>query len=744
MSNNKRFFAQGNSSTTATTLIPRLLLQILQWPEIVHVELLALEDLEQQTPMQQQENQQQQEQQQQQQQHPEALSNWSLPNAIQLWAQQQSTYSLFMDPQVIVTTTRNNKNKNNNPSFAAQVIHAIQSAQDGFVYWDPDCGDGDPSAGRVFHPRVLGFHRNSSQLIKKGGSGLDTTSHKWRIDDNPLSHVYFAHSIRVDEVANVTTCQDMAALGLDVLPRSFKANTILTLQLASSSPAVGDDDNDDKNGWNLYLDISNNNAENHLLTMSDNCTNNPNKESDSRNVCTVFRFLMEGHRRANAVDMQAGPRITKKDRIVLRAGYDASYGFFAPAYGAPNGATLPISVKSVASTNEAELVFRLQPMVAITKPDTFHHTESFYLMLADRKDMGLFWSSTNHQMELGTLPLPKHMTTTTMATFLLRGHASDRYVDRTPELFNHSQQLNSTMIAHLVEHLLPRIDHTRGHEKPINFGMSKVTRIALLVPVISTTERHLLLTPFVRTFLKSIQDSIAPHSPLSSNGRNFHFEIYVGFDQGDRLFDHVENQRQLQALVQNMNVAGRNSLTIAFVRHRGTKGAPCWIWNNLALMAYENGCDYFYQLNDDVKFVSPNWAPLLIAPLEQNPIRAGLGVSGPTDRNHQGLFTQAFVSRLHLEIFNSLYPPVFKNWYSDDWLTQVYVSHQSQFAIHNVWVRNAATGRRKPRYARELRHKYILWSEIAEGRSMIQLVLGTDTTRRSRNTACLDDFFFGR
>ncbi|KAL7564643.1 hypothetical protein ACA910_009331 [Epithemia clementina (nom. ined.)] len=678
----------------------------MQWPKNVHVELLALEDLEQQTHMQQRRRQRQQ--------YPEEVPLWSLPDMIQLWAQ-QSTYSLFMDPQVIVAATDKNRDKNNTPSFAAQVIHAIQSAPDGFVYWDPVCGDGDPSAGRIFHPRVLGFHRNSSQLMKKGGRGLNTTSKKWGMDNKPLSHVTFAHSIRVDEVANATTCQDMAALGLDTLPRSFRANTILTLQLAPSSPAIGDNHyNDDNNGWNLYLDI-NNHTENHLLTVSNNCTNDPNSKSDSHKLCTVFRFLIKEHKRANAVDMRAGQRITEKDRIVLRAGYDASYGFFAPANAALKRTTLPISVKSVASTNETELVFRLQLMVTITRPDTFHHTESFYLMLADRESTRLFWNSTSHQMELSTLPAPKNMTTTTMAIFLFKGHASDRYVGLAPELFNHSQRPNATMVANLVENFLPRNDHMRTHEKP----MSIVTRIALLVPVISTKERYIFQTPFVTKFLRSLKDSIAPRSSIGNNGRNFHFEIYVGFDEGDRLFDHVENQRQLQALVHNINVTGHNNLTVTFVRHRGTKGAPCWIWNNLALMAYENGCDYFYQLNDDAKFLSNNWAPLLIAPLEQNPIRAGLGVSGPKDPIHYRLFTQALVSRLHLEIFNSFYPPVFKNWYSDDWLTQVYVSLQSQFAVHNVLVKNDGV----TRYAVEHRHKHILWSEIAEGRSMIQLFL---------------------
>jgi hypothetical protein len=31
-------------------------------------------------------------------------------------------------------------------------------------------------------------------------------------------------------------------------------------------------------------------------------------------------------------------------------------------------------------------------------------------------------------------------------------------------------------------------------------------------------------------------------------------------------------------------------------------GNPCWIWNELAKRAYHDGCDYYFQLNDDIVF----------------------------------------------------------------------------------------------------------------------------------------------
>ena len=72
-----------------------------------------------------------------------------------------------------------------------------------------------------------------------------------------------------------------------------------------------------------------------------------------------------------------------------------------------------------------------------------------------------------------------------------------------------------------------------------------------------------------------------------------------------------------------------------------------------------------------------DWAPILIDPLKNNPIHPGLGVSGPVDTGNVKLMTQTMVSRVHLEIFNTYYPPIFRNWWSDDWLNAVYLPDSS-------------------------------------------------------------------
>jgi hypothetical protein len=65
-----------------------------------------------------------------------------------------------------------------------------------------------------------------------------------------------------------------------------------------------------------------------------------------------------------------------------------------------------------------------------------------------------------------------------------------------------------------------------------------------------------------------------------------------------------------------------------------------------------------------------DWTELFLATLLRN---NNIGVTGPRE-NHPALLTQSFVHKSHLEIFGSYYPSSFRNWWSDDWISQVYAS----------------------------------------------------------------------
>ena len=94
----------------------------------------------------------------------------------------------------------------------------------------------------------------------------------------------------------------------------------------------------------------------------------------------------------------------------------------------------------------------------------------------------------------------------------------------------------------------------------------------------------------------------------------------------------------------------------------------------LQAAAYEDGADYMYRVNDDTKFVGP-WADTAVHALGAfDP--ANVGVVGPIcPEGNTLIMTHDLVHRTHLDIFEHYYPPIFSDWWMDDWISHVYGEH---------------------------------------------------------------------
>lgn len=108
------------------------------------------------------------------------------------------------------------------------------------------------------------------------------------------------------------------------------------------------------------------------------------------------------------------------------------------------------------------------------------------------------------------------------------------------------------------------------------------------------------------------------------------------------------------------------------------------------------------------------WATKMIEQLRN---QNNIGVVGPVDRG-RNLLTQAMVHRTHFQIFNQMYPPVFKNWYMDDWMELVYGSFTAP--IEECFVENS---RLPPRYQIQTRAFEFLRVELPKGCFQIQIYL---------------------
>ena len=178
-------------------------------------------------------------------------------------------------------------------------------------------------------------------------------------------------------------------------------------------------------------------------------------------------------------------------------------------------------------------------------------------------------------------------------------------------------------------------------------------KIGLLIPCTSngrnwsTIKESYLYNLTMKTFLLT-QDS------------EHEYVFYIGIDRGDKIYDTQKDELlRFKAVFKNVD--------IQFMYMDCKKGHLTRMWNLLFKRAYDEGCDYFYQCGDDIKFHTKGWINDCISTLIQHKV----GITGPVNNNYM-ILTQVFVSRSHMEIFGSFFPEEIINWGCDDWYNWVY------------------------------------------------------------------------
>jgi hypothetical protein len=189
-----------------------------------------------------------------------------------------------------------------------------------------------------------------------------------------------------------------------------------------------------------------------------------------------------------------------------------------------------------------------------------------------------------------------------------------------------------------------------------------------------------VFTALVPSFLRTIEPD--------KNGK-FKYTLYLAFDESDPFYNNPDNQKRIFDKFNEM--ASNYPAKLVLIQCVDSNGWVPFLWNVAFQHAMDDGADYFYQLNDDIRLESGGWSATFVNALRNNPFKSNFGVTGPVDRNNQNILTQAFVSRMHYDIFGFLYPYVFKNWYSDDWMTEIYKhlnsnlrnSHERMFVFNS-------------------------------------------------------------
>ena len=187
---------------------------------------------------------------------------------------------------------------------------------------------------------------------------------------------------------------------------------------------------------------------------------------------------------------------------------------------------------------------------------------------------------------------------------------------------------------------------------------SGVIDIGILIP--STTNKIKNTSLHGLTLMTECLPSI-----IATVEPKFNYKVYIGTESYDFLatqFDELKSMSAGKIEIIPMIVKGGNFNIVI---------------NQLAHKAYRDGVDYMCRVNDDTKFITKNWTSIGIRTLS-NFEPANVGVVGPLCRQgNTHIMTHDMVHRTHMEIFNYYYPPVFENWWIDDWITLVYKPNRS-------------------------------------------------------------------
>ena len=139
------------------------------------------------------------------------------------------------------------------------------------------------------------------------------------------------------------------------------------------------------------------------------------------------------------------------------------------------------------------------------------------------------------------------------------------------------------------------------------------------------------------------------------------YVFYLGYDQDDLLFSSNAQQDYLRIFEKMYPIR------FQFVSLDDPPGYLTRMWNRLFRIAYDEGCDYFFQCGDDILFKTRGWITDSIEALQSH---GDIGITGPD--NQTRILTQVFVSRKHMEIFGQFFPESIVNWGCDDWYNWVY------------------------------------------------------------------------
>jgi len=208
-------------------------------------------------------------------------------------------------------------------------------------------------------------------------------------------------------------------------------------------------------------------------------------------------------------------------------------------------------------------------------------------------------------------------------------------------------------------------------EEVFSYNRPENAPLIAIVSCIKQTGIHQPVHDIERSLLASIYATVTQKERAS-----FRVELILGYDHDDEYWQQDRNHHLSPTKYGEIMYKDHEPIPVSFVSiHKDPNGdRPTRIpFNELCQAAYDYGATYIVRINDDSEFSTTGWITMATNALSSfNP--PNVGVVGPTC--HEGaldIMTHDMVhAPTHYSIFDTYYPPIFDNYYVDDWMTHAY------------------------------------------------------------------------
>ncbi|KAL6297980.1 glycosyltransferase family 2 protein [Sparassis latifolia] len=173
------------------------------------------------------------------------------------------------------------------------------------------------------------------------------------------------------------------------------------------------------------------------------------------------------------------------------------------------------------------------------------------------------------------------------------------------------------------------------------------------------------LREFARSLLRTTIDD------RSHLGQRFRLQVYLAIDHDDEFLLKPDGN-EAETVLRDEGIFDVVTLACDFPR-----GHVCALWRRCALRAWQDGCDYFILLGDDVILEDSDWLSAVHDSFadfaRREGVPEGFGCVALTDTTFPGMPTFPVVHRTHMDIFGGrVIPDSFINQDGDPFLFQLY------------------------------------------------------------------------